>query len=256
MKFLADRIESFQTDIHSRDHRVDRRGRGEARRDHPRHAARRPGAGRPVLDVPALERGGERPGAAHDAGALPVPRLRRARPRRLPEQDADVAVPGGGPPGGRARHGGDGRPRGARARPRSRSRCAAGISSPPTCTRTPRPPGSSSRSSRTRSRSTRCWTWPSYRALCAERDRLRAQRRLPRARPLRVHRPHRARRRRPTAPAARASRRRTARTIRLEPTGKLTVHLERHRAGAGDRHDPRPGGGGDGGRRHRGRARA
>ena len=41
----------------------DRRGGGPARRDDPGDARRRPRPGRAVLDVPAFERGGERPGA-------------------------------------------------------------------------------------------------------------------------------------------------------------------------------------------------
>ena len=104
-----------------------------------------------------------------------------------------------------------GRPGRARARARSRRGAAPQPVDRRRCTRTPRRPGSSSRSSRTRSRSTRCWSWPATAGSARERDRLRAAGRLPRARPLRVHRSHGARRRRPTGPAARASRRRTAR---------------------------------------------
>ena len=116
VKFLADRIESFQTDIHSRDHRVT--AEVAVKRDGTILAMRLDDLAPvgPLLDVSALERRRERPGPAHHARPLPLPRLRGARPRGVPEQDADVPVPRGRPPRRRARHGGDGRPRRPRAR--------------------------------------------------------------------------------------------------------------------------------------------
>ncbi len=93
-----------------------------------------------------------------------------------------------------------------------------------------------------------------YPDLCAERDRLRAKGDLPRARPLRLHRPHGAR-----GPDLRhgwgahllAGRHHDpARADR-----QADRDLERHGAGAGDRHDPGPGGRSHGGRAARGRAR-
>ena len=101
-----------------------RGGGGQARRDDPRDAPRRPGPRRPLLDVSALERRRVRPDLADHARPLPLARLRGARPRGAPEQDADVPVPRRRPPRRRARDGGHGRSRRARAVARSRRRAA------------------------------------------------------------------------------------------------------------------------------------
>ena len=210
VKFLADRIESFQTDIHSRDHRVT--AEVAVKRDGTILAMRLDDLA-PVgalLDVSALERGRVRPGPAHHARPLPPARLRGARPRGAPEQDADVAVPRRRPPGRRARHGGHGRSRRARAVARSRRRAA------------PEPPDrrhvSVHRAHRAllREALARGVARRGAGAVGLSRALRRARpaprpRRPPRARPLRLHRPDGAGRRRRTAPAGRASRRRTAR---------------------------------------------
>ena len=159
VKFLADRIESFQTDIHSRDHRVT--AEVAVKRDGTILGMRLDDLAprRPLLDVPALERRRERPG--------------RCAPRRAPYRFRDYEARGrvvfqnktpmsqyravGHPVAALvmeamvdrvARELGARSRRGAPPQPPHRRHVS----------RTPRPPGSSSRSSRTRSRSTRCWS--------------------------------------------------------------------------------------------------
>ena len=125
VKFLADRIESFQTDIHSRDHRVT--AEVAVARDGTILAMRLDDLA-PVGAFSMYPRS-----SVVESGQIlrttPGPyRFRdyEARgPRGVPEQDADVAVPRGRPPGRGAGHGGDGRPGGARARARSGRRCGA-----------------------------------------------------------------------------------------------------------------------------------
>ena len=53
VKFVADRIESFVTDIHARDHRVKAQDRRQERRHHHRLRDRRPHRHRPLLGLSA-----------------------------------------------------------------------------------------------------------------------------------------------------------------------------------------------------------
>ncbi len=162
-------------------------GRGQARRDHPRDAPRRPGARRSVLDVSALERRRVWPGSAHDARPLPPARLRGPRPRGLAEQDADVPVPRRRSPGGRPRHGSHGRSRRARAVARSRRRAAA---EPPDRRHVPlyRPHRLFFERLSHEESLDAVLELSGHRGLRGARPAPRA-RRLPRARPLRLHRP-------------------------------------------------------------------
>ena len=95
-----------------------RRDRGRARRDDTRDAGGRPHRHRPLLGLSAHERGGGQPDHPAHAGRVPLPRLRGPPARRVPEQDAHVPVPGGGPSHRVRGDGGHGGPGGARAGPR------------------------------------------------------------------------------------------------------------------------------------------
>ena len=171
-----------------------RGGRGQARRDHPRDAPRRPRPRRALLDVSAHERRRVRPDPAPHARPLSLARLRGARPRGVPEQDADVPVPRRRPSRRRAGDGGDGRSRRARAVARSRRRAA-----PKSRDRRHVPVHRAHRALLREAlargvarRGARAVRLP--RALRRARRAPRA-RRLPRARPLRLHRADRAGRR-------------------------------------------------------------
>ena len=226
-----------------------RGGRGQARRDHPRHAPRRPrAASAPSRCIRARASSRAARSLRTTPGPLSLPRLRGARPRGLPEQDADVA------------------------------------STAPSATRWPRsswrPWSTAWRASsaldpvevRRRNLLTADmypYTAPTglffeklsheesldavlelsgYRALCAERDRLRA-RGVYRGLGLCVFIDL-------TVPGAQtygtggariSSQDGTHDPARADAASSPCI-AERDRAGAGDRHHPRPGGGGDGGR--------
>ena len=209
VKFVADRLESFQSDIHARDHRVT--AEVAVRRDGTIcwHAGGRPHRDRSLLRVSAHERGGGQPDRSSHPRRISLPRLRRPPARRVPEQDADVPVPRGGASDSLRGDGGHGGPGGARAAPGSgrgapeelrhrrhvpahlpdrlllRAPFARGV------------PGSAAGNLRL------------PRALCRARRPAR-ERGLPRAGPLRLHRADDARRPPSTAWAARASRRKMA----------------------------------------------
>ena len=103
VKYVADRLESFVTDIHARDHRRARPHRRDEGRPHRRLRDRRPHRHRPVLDVSAHERHRGEPDRQPRRRALHLPQLPRPRPRRVPEQERDVPVPRRRPPDRRAR---------------------------------------------------------------------------------------------------------------------------------------------------------
>ena len=93
VKFVADRLESFSTDIHARDHRVKAQDRRQTRRHHHRVRDRRPDRHRPVFGLSAHQRHRGEPGGEPGRRPLHLPELPRARPRRVPEQERDVPVP-------------------------------------------------------------------------------------------------------------------------------------------------------------------
>ena len=128
VKFVADRIESFVTDIHARDHRV----RGPHRRDegraHHRLRDRRPHRHRPVFHVSAHQRHRGQPDRQPGRRALYLPPLPRPRPRRLPEQERHVPIPGRRPSGRLLGHRGARRSRGAQRSAWTRSRSGAATS--------------------------------------------------------------------------------------------------------------------------------
>ena len=97
VKFVADRLESFTSDIHARDHRVRARIACHSRRMHHRLRYRRPDRHRPVLDVPrtsAIE-GNQ---VVNLVGGPYRPRATAPSYGRVPEQDADLPVPRRRPP--------------------------------------------------------------------------------------------------------------------------------------------------------------
>ncbi len=155
VKFVADRLESFVTDIHARDHRVHakigvkRDGTITGVRD------RRPHRHRPLLGLsPHVGHRGE-PGRQPGGRSLPMPELPRPRPRGVPEQERHVPVPRGGPSDRDLDHREPGRDGGGAHRHGSGRDPAPQPHSPTTPTRARPRPGSSSRSSRTTPRSTR-----------------------------------------------------------------------------------------------------
>ena len=85
IKFVADRVESFNTDIHARDHRC--KGRIGVKRDgtHHRVRDRRSHGHRPLFDVSAHQRDRSKPGRQSRRRALRDEELSCPRPRRVPE---------------------------------------------------------------------------------------------------------------------------------------------------------------------------
>ncbi len=93
VKFVADRVESFNTDIHARDHRC--RGRIGVRPDGNITAFEiddLTGIG-PYFDVSAHQRYRGQPGGQSGWRALCHPELSGAGAGCLPEQERDVSVP-------------------------------------------------------------------------------------------------------------------------------------------------------------------
>ena len=139
IKFVADRIESFVTDIHARDHRI--KARIGVKNDGTITAWEiddLTGIG-PYSVYPRTSRHRGQPGRQPHRRALHLPELQGARPRGVPEQERDVPVPRGRPsdrdrgdrrPGraGRAedRHGPAGDPA-AQSHPRRRASFAGSV---------------------------------------------------------------------------------------------------------------------------------
>ena len=98
IKFVADRIESFVTDIHARDHRVHAKIGVKQGRHHHRLRDRRPHRHRPLFGLSAHQRHRGEPDRQPHRRPLQMPELPRPRPRRVPEQERDVPVPRGRPP--------------------------------------------------------------------------------------------------------------------------------------------------------------
>ena len=97
VKFVADRLESFITDIHARDHRVKAKiGVKTGRHDH-RLGDRRPHRHRAVFGLSAHLRHRGEPGREPDRRALHLSELSGAGARGVPEQERDVPVPCGRP---------------------------------------------------------------------------------------------------------------------------------------------------------------
>ena len=115
VKFVADRLESFVTDIHARDHRVKAKIGVRKRRHHHRFRDRRSDRHRPLFGLSAHQRHRGEPGRQSGRRALRLPELPRPRPRRVSEQERHVPVPRGRPSdrdrgdrrSGRARRGED-----------------------------------------------------------------------------------------------------------------------------------------------------
>ena len=131
IKFVADRLESFVTDIHARDHRV--KGRIGINKDGTItffEIDDLTGIG-PYSVYPRTSRHRGQPGGEPHRRALCLPELSRPRPRGVPEQERDVPVPRGRPSdrdrgdrrAGRSRRGEDrhGPGRGAQEKPLSRT---------------------------------------------------------------------------------------------------------------------------------------
>ena len=93
IKFVADRVESFNTDIHARDHRC--KGRIGVKRDGTHHGVRdrRSHRHRSLFDVSAHQRHRSQPGRQSRWRPLCDEELSCPRPRRVPEQERDVPVP-------------------------------------------------------------------------------------------------------------------------------------------------------------------
>ena len=85
IKFVADRVESFNTDIHARDHRCKGKIGVKQRRHHHRVRDRRSHRDRPLFDVSAHQRDRGQPGRQPDRRPLHLEELSRPRPRRVPE---------------------------------------------------------------------------------------------------------------------------------------------------------------------------
>ena len=97
VKFVADRIESFVTDIHARDHRV--KAKIGVKKDGTITAWEiddLTGIG-PYSVYPRTSRHRGEPGRQPHRRALHLPELSRPRARRVPEQERDVPVPRGRP---------------------------------------------------------------------------------------------------------------------------------------------------------------
>ena len=97
VKFVADRIESFVTDIHARDHRVKAQDRRQEGRHHHRLRDRRSHRHRPLLGLSAHQRHRGQPDRQPHRRSLHLPELSRPRARRVPEQERHVPVPRGRP---------------------------------------------------------------------------------------------------------------------------------------------------------------
>ena len=119
VKFIADRLESFASDIHARDHRIKARMAVDAAGPHHRHRHRRPDGHRPLFGLPPHQRGGGQPGGEPGRRALRLRQLPRQDHGGAAEQDAHLPVPRRRPPDRHGRHRGPrrSRRRGARARP-------------------------------------------------------------------------------------------------------------------------------------------
>ena len=157
VKFVADRLESFLSDIHARDQRVRGQGRRQGRRHHSQLRDRRAQRNRSLFHVSAHERYRGEPDREPDGRPLCVRPLPGAGDRRLPEQEHDVPVPRGRTSGQMRGDRGARGCGGACDRPRSGRDSAAG-----TCARTTPIPasrrrGSRSRTSRTRKASRSSW---------------------------------------------------------------------------------------------------
>ena len=97
VKFVADRLESFVTDIHARDHRV--KGKIGVRNDGTITAFEiddLTGIG-PYSVYPRTSRHRSQPGRQSHRRPLCLPELSRPRPRGVPEQERHVPVPRGRP---------------------------------------------------------------------------------------------------------------------------------------------------------------
>ena len=104
VKFIADRLESFSSDIHARDHRI-KGAHGRRRRGpHHRHRHRRPDGHRPLLGLSAHQRGGGQPGREPGRRPLRLRQLPRQDHGGAAEQDADLPVPRRRPPDRHRRH--------------------------------------------------------------------------------------------------------------------------------------------------------
>jgi len=92
IKFVADRVESFNTDIHARDHRC--KGRIGVKRDGTITAFEIDDltASAPIRCI-AHQRDRGQPGRQPRRRPLCDQELSRAGPRRVPEQERDVPVP-------------------------------------------------------------------------------------------------------------------------------------------------------------------
>jgi len=90
VKFVADRLESFVTDIHARDHRVKAKSASRRRHDH-RLRDRRSDRIGPYSVYPRTS--GSRPTRSSISWApLHLSELPRPRPRRIPEQECHVPI--------------------------------------------------------------------------------------------------------------------------------------------------------------------
>ena len=98
IKFVADRLESFTSDIHAREHRVKGRIAATRGRRHRRVRDRRPDRHRSVLDVPAHQRDRGQPGRQPRRRPVPARALPRearrwcSRTRRRPASTAASVI--------------------------------------------------------------------------------------------------------------------------------------------------------------------
>ncbi len=147
VKFVADRLESFVTDIHARDHRV--KARIGVKRDGTITAfAIDDLTGIGPYSVYPRTSGIEANQVVNlIGGPVRLPELSRPRPRRFPEQERHVPIPRRRPPDRDRGHRGFGRSRRRRRSASTRPRSGGAISSPTTPIRRPAPRASGSRSS-------------------------------------------------------------------------------------------------------------
>ncbi len=119
VKYVADRIESFVSDIHARDHRVRARMAIDAKGGILAIDVQDIHRDRGLLDLSAHQRGRGKPGDPSDRGAIWVEGLSRRAGGDLPEQGPDQPIPRRWSPHRLRRHRTAGRHRRGARRPRS-----------------------------------------------------------------------------------------------------------------------------------------